>query len=136
MFVIGLPEGETSWPIGLENPLDPDQDLAVLHVHPGAIATSSIAKRKWLQDGQIQHHLIDPRTGKPAETDWLSVTVTAPHAAEAEVFAKALLIAGSNGAHKVLFDSQKMAYIAVDKYGKLWGQNNPLEMTYAELEHA
>ena len=136
MFVIGLPEGETSWPIGLENPLDPDQDLAVLHVQPGAIATSSIAKRKWLQDGQIQHHLIDPRTGKPAETDWLSVTVTAPHAAEAEVFAKALLIAGSKGAHKVLFDSQKMAYIAVDKYGKLWGQINPLEMTYVELEHA
>ncbi len=134
--MIGLPEGQESWQIGLEDPLEPAHDLAVLHAQPGAIATSSIAKRKWLQDGRLQHHLIDPRTGKPAETDWLSVTVIAPHAAEAEVFAKALLIAGSKGAHRISFGSQKIAYIAIDQNKKLWGLNTPLEVNHVELEHA
>ncbi len=136
MFMVGLPDGEPAWKIGLENPLAPEEDLAVICTGPGAMATSSITKRKWIQNGQIQHHLIDPRTLQPVETDWLSVTVLAPHAAECEVFAKALLIAGSKGAHKVALDKKTMAYIAVDKNGKLWGLNNLLEVKHVELEHA
>ena len=40
------------------------------------------------------HHLIDPRTGKPADTDLLSVTVIGDRVAPAEVFAKVALIIG------------------------------------------
>ena len=42
------------------------------------------------------HHLIDPATGAPAETDLLRVTVVAADAVEAEVLAKALFLAGSS----------------------------------------
>ena len=90
-----------SWPIGLEDPRDPDRDLTTLHVGPGAVATSSIAKRRWQQGRREQHHIIDPRTGLPADTDWLSVSVIAPHAALAEVYAKALLIGGSREAEDI-----------------------------------
>ena len=65
---------------------------------PRARFNSSVLKRSWKQGGQARHHLIDPRTRQPAATDWLSVTVIAPHATLAETFAKALLIAGSTGA--------------------------------------
>jgi FAD:protein FMN transferase len=124
MFLINLPEGETRWEIGLEDPLKPEQDLAVLHVLPGAIATSSIAKRQWKHNGKIQHHLIDPRTGKPAITDWLSTTVWAEQATQAEVYAKVLLITGSDAADDLLTNQTSMAYLAVDKHGWVHGSSN------------
>ncbi len=80
--------------VSIEDPLDDKSELAVLKVPPGAVATSTVTKRRWKQGNKEQHHLIDPRTQQPAETDWLSVTVVADHAAKAEVYAKSLLIGG------------------------------------------
>ena len=130
MFLVNLPEGKTSWEVGLENPLEPEHDLAVLHVMPGAVATSAITKRRWKHNGQVQHHLIDPRSGKPAETDWLSVTVWAESATEAEVYAKVLLIAGSKGSEGMNKDQNSKAYLAVDKHGWVQGSDN-----YHEVFH-
>ena len=127
MFMVGLPEGETSWQIELEDPLNADWSLASLNVPPGAVTTSSIMKRKWMQGDTPRHHLIDPRTGLPAETDWLSVTVIAPHADMSEVFAKALLIAGPREAERVALNSPEISYLAVDREGKLWGTLESLE---------
>jgi thiamine biosynthesis lipoprotein len=130
MVMINLPQGETEWEIGLENPLNPDQDLAVLHVMPGAVATSSTAKRQWKHNGQIQHHLIDPRSGKPAVTEWMSMTVWAEQAVEAEVYAKVLLIAGPQAAEDLFKNQTSKAYLAVDKHGWVQGSKN-----YHEVFH-
>jgi thiamine biosynthesis lipoprotein len=124
MFMIGLPEGNRSWQIDLEDPRNPGWSLASLEVPPGALTTSSVSKRKWVQGETSRHHLIDPRTGEPAETDWLSVSVMAPHADMAEVFAKALLIAGPGEAEMLAHKAPEIAYMAVDREGKIWG---PLE---------
>ncbi len=136
MALIGLPEGEPAWAVGLEDPLDPSRDLTVLRVGPGAVATSSIAKRRWMKGDQVQHHLIDPRTGKPAQTDWLSVTVICLEAAVAEVFAKALLIAGPEQAGSLDTDAHNIVFIAVDKQGKLWGSNRSSEVINVKFQHA
>jgi thiamine biosynthesis lipoprotein len=128
--MVNLPDGEQDWEVGLEDPVKPEQDLAILHVKPGAVATSSTAKRRWQKNGHAQHHLIDPRSGLPAETDWVSVTVWAEEAAEAEVYAKALLIAGSAGASKLFNHQNSKAYLAVDKTGWVHGSKN-----YHEVFH-
>jgi FAD:protein FMN transferase len=130
MFLINLPEGQPDWEIGLENPISPEENLAVLHVGPGAVATSSIAKRQWKHNGRFQHHLIDPRSGEPAKTDWLSTTVWAEHAAEAEVYAKVLLIAGPHNAESLFNHQTTKAYLAVDKKGWVHGS-----MNYHEVFH-
>jgi thiamine biosynthesis lipoprotein len=127
IFAVGLPENETAWEIELEDPCDSEHILTLLRVPPGAVATSSITKRKWKQGAHERHHLIDPRTGLSAATDWLSVTVMAPHATVAEVFAKALLIAGSREALAVAEERSDVEFIAVDHDGKLWGSENAKE---------
>ena len=80
-----------------------------------------------MQGETPRHHLIDPRTGEPAVTDWLSVTVIAPHADLAEVFAKALLIAGSQEANAVTQNVPEISYLAVDLEGRIWGSLESLE---------
>jgi FAD:protein FMN transferase len=130
VFMVGLPTDEVSWPVGLEDPRDPDRDLTTLHVGSGAVATSSITKRRWQQGRRAQHHIIDPRTGMPAETDWLSVSVVAPHAALAEVYAKALLIGGSREAEAIAARRSEITYIAVDHTGQLWGSARAREVLH------
>ncbi len=130
MFLVNLPEGEDFWEVGLEDPLAPEKDLAVLKVSPGALATSSITKRRWNHNGHLQHHLIDPRTGEPAQTEWLSVTVWAEQGCEAEVYAKVLLIAGEDEADELFTNQATKAYLAVDRHGWVHGSKN-----YHEVFH-
>lgn len=88
--------------IDITDPLDPASTLHRLHVISGGVATSGITRRHWTTDDAPAHHLIDPRTGRPAETDLLQVTALAPTALEAEVLAKTALLTGGAGAHRVL----------------------------------
>lgn len=124
MFACGVPHGDNAWAVGLEDPFHPDHDLAVLRCGPGAVATSTITRRRWQQGSLHQHHLIDPRTGYPANPFWVSVTVIAEHAAPAEALAKALLIGGPDAAANLRARHPKTAFIAVDPHGHLFGSDN------------
>ena len=130
MFFIGHPSGQTGWEIGLEDPRNPGQDVTLLWVDKGAVATSSVAKRVWRQGDQMRHHLIDPRTGLPAETPWLSVTVFAPQAAVAEAFAKAILIGGPVAASALIEKNPDLICLAVDQNGKLEVLSQEKEITH------
>jgi FAD:protein FMN transferase len=83
-----------SWPVGVDTP---DGSLT-LELGDGALATSGRDRRRWRRNGRELHHLIDPFTGAPAETDLLRVTVVATDAVEAEVWAKTLFLAGEDQA--------------------------------------
>ena len=83
------------WPIGVADPADPDGQIELLLIDAGGVATSGRDYRRWRHDGVWQHHILDPRTGRPAETDIVSATVVAQSARAAEVAAKAALILGS-----------------------------------------
>jgi thiamine biosynthesis lipoprotein len=69
-----------------------------LELTGGGLATSGRDRRRWRRAGRELHHLIDPATGEPAETDLLRVTVLAADAVDAEVAAKALFLVGSERA--------------------------------------
>ncbi len=59
------------------------------------LATSGTTIHRWTVDDQPSHHLIDPRTGRPARTDVIQATVLAGSAREAEAIAKSAVILGS-----------------------------------------
>ena len=94
IFGYHTPPGKKGWEIDLIHPLQPEQFIARVQLHHQALATSTIARRRWRQNGQVRHHLIDPRTGQPAQTDAVSVTVVASRTVLAEIYAKVVLILG------------------------------------------
>jgi thiamine biosynthesis lipoprotein len=128
ILFIGCPQDGMDWEVDLEDPRDPSQTLSQLHVGSGAVATSSVMKRTWKQGEKIRHHLIDPRTGESANTDWLSVTVTSPDIVTAEVYAKAILIGGERELPNLLNARPELTFIAVDRNGKLSGSPNYKEI--------
>jgi thiamine biosynthesis lipoprotein len=73
----------------------PDGEAVLLR--RGALATSGNTKRRWLRSGRVQHHLIDPRTGRPAESPWTQVTACGASCLAADVAAKAGFLLGTRG---------------------------------------
>jgi thiamine biosynthesis lipoprotein len=85
-----------AWRIAVADPRQPDRDLASLAATSGGVATSGKDFRRWRRAGAWQHHLIDPRTGRPSTSDVWSATVMAPSLQIAEVAAKTAVILGSD----------------------------------------
>lgn len=83
------------WPIGVTDPFDAEKDIEILLLYQGGVATSGRDYRRWMKDRLWQHHIIDPRSGQPAQTDVLTATVVAPSAQAAEMAAKVVLVSGS-----------------------------------------
>ncbi|MGZ8528556.1 MAG: FAD:protein FMN transferase, partial [Candidatus Limnocylindrales bacterium] len=108
-IAIRLGRGQ-SWRVGVSDPRSKDEDLLELDLvgsdrHGGrrfGLATSGTSVHRWVHDGRIAHHLIDPRTGTPARTDVVQATVLTGTAREAEALAKTAVILGSEAALNAL----------------------------------
>jgi thiamine biosynthesis lipoprotein len=83
-----------SWPVGVPT----SGGSLTLELNSTALATSGRDRRRWRRDDRELHHLIDPATGVPSESDLLRLTVVAPDAVDAEVWAKALYLVGEDEA--------------------------------------
>jgi thiamine biosynthesis lipoprotein len=81
-----------AWPVGVETATG----TMTLELRGGALATSGRDRRRWRRNGRELHHIIDPSTGEPAESDLLRVTAVADDAIEAEIAAKILFLSGSS----------------------------------------
>jgi FAD:protein FMN transferase len=68
-----------------------------LRLRSGGLATSGTTKRRWRRDGEVQHHLLDPRTGRPSKSRWEQVTVAAGSCVAADVAAKAAFLLSEDG---------------------------------------
>lgn len=81
--------------VTIGSPFPGRDPIETFEIRNAGIATSGTTRRTWTNpDGTTAHHLIDPRTGLPAEGDLVQVTAIAPTAVEAEARAKAALLSG------------------------------------------
>jgi thiamine biosynthesis lipoprotein len=98
MVVSGVGDDGMPWPVAVQDPRDLNRDRFSLRPQEGrwAIATSGTVKRKGIHNGKSWHHIIDPKTLQPSESDTIAVTVLAPTGLEADVCAKTILLQGSH----------------------------------------
>ncbi|MFM8413812.1 MAG: FAD:protein FMN transferase [Planctomycetota bacterium] len=88
--------GRAGWKVGLRHPLRPGRRLATLTLVDRALGTSGSGTQFFIERGRRLGHILDPRTGRPAE-GVLSATVVAPTGAEADAWATALYVLGPAG---------------------------------------
>ncbi|MFN8018138.1 MAG: FAD:protein FMN transferase [Acidimicrobiales bacterium] len=86
------PDGD-DWTVALD-PAASGHPFATVVLDHGALATSTVRRRRWELGGAAQHHLIDPATGRPSTSEVASASVLAAHGWQAEALAKAALLAG------------------------------------------
>lgn len=98
-----------------------DEVALRVHVGCGALATSSVAKRRWKVAGTEVSHIVDPRTMRPAVTPVVSATVLADTAVDAEIGAKAVLLLGEDGLAWATQQSWISAAVIIWHDGSIYG---------------
>lgn len=92
---IGTKPDGSSWKVGIRDPKGGQQDyIGVLSVENQAVITSGGYERYFEEDGKTYIHIINPRTGYPADGDLLSVTIVSRDGTLADGMSTALYIMG------------------------------------------
>ncbi len=118
VMAVGAGPDGTGWSIAVENPFDGADPTAVLTVRDRAVATSSTRVRTWTVGERRVHHLIDPRTRRPAESDLVAVTVVHRDPALAEVWSKSMFVLGRPEIRREA-DARGVAALWVDTDGRV-----------------
>lgn len=84
---------QRGWPVLMSDGEPPTQ---VVRVTRGGLATSSVTVRQWIRSGCRLHHIVDPRTARPAESPWRTVSVAAATCADANAAATAAIVSGAD----------------------------------------
>ena len=112
---LGTKTDGTKWKIAVQSPDDTEDYLGILSVQDKAVITSGGYERYFEQDGVTYHHIIDPKTGYPAESGLVSVTIVSSDGTLADGLSTSLFIMGEEKAadfwreHKDEFDAILMS---------------------------
>jgi FAD:protein FMN transferase len=106
----GEPVDANGWMVPLLHPVT-GETIAHHTLFSGAVVMSTVAIRRWTKGAVELHHIIDPRTGRPADTDLVAVVVADHSAARGEALAKAAIIAGSVDGCELLRSADVKAWL-------------------------
>lgn len=114
--VVGFKPDGSKWRIGIEDPTGKEEYLLALSVADKAVVTSGGYERYFEEDGVKYHHIIDPRTGYPADSGLISVSIVSSDGTLADGLSTALYIMGYEDAVKYWKEnSEKFDMILVDE---------------------
>jgi FAD:protein FMN transferase len=95
-LAIAGPPPTGGWRVRIaEDHANPGAGAETVAVESGAIATSSVTARRWRAGGRGVHHIVDPRSGAPAEVVWRGVSVAAGSCVDANTAATAAIVRGA-----------------------------------------
>lgn len=112
------PDGK-AWSVAITDPSDLSNDACILHLAGGyGISTSGSYQKFFTEGGKTYHHILNPYTGYPFESDILSITVVAKNATLADALSTAAFAAGTKDA-KNLLDQFDAVGVIIDNSGNM-----------------
>lgn len=101
--VLGGKEDGSPWRVGIKHPRRDKELIGVISIRDKSVVTSGDYERYFIAaDGKRYHHILDPRTGAPAESGIVSVTVVTDKSMVADALSTALFIAGLKKGREIL----------------------------------
>ena len=99
IYGLGAPPGEKGWKVQIRDPKDESKSVAEVTLKDESMSTSGNYEKFFRAEGKIYSHIMDPRTGFPAQ-GMLSVSVVAPRTLDSEAWTKPFFINGREWAAK------------------------------------
>jgi thiamine biosynthesis lipoprotein len=124
------PGSRRGWPVGIAHPTDSTRHLGIVHLRNRALGTSAATFQHLVYNGKRLGHILDPRTGWPAEGT-VAASVTAPTAAEADALATAFYVLGAEKAQEYCQQHPRIGAMILPQ-----GRERPLVLGFAREEFA
>ncbi len=121
VVAIGEKEENTPWNIGVERPYsDRSEVIGVVEAVDNTVVTSGIYERFFEKDGKKYHHILDPETGYPAQSDLEAVTVKGPSGSsmECDAISTVCILIGEKKAKKIIESMDGMEALFINKNNK------------------
>ena len=135
VHAIGTKPDGKSWSVGIQNP-DDEGYIGYVNVENKAVVTSGGYERYFESDGKKYSHIINPKTGRPAENDIKSITVICEKGALADALSTGFFVMGSEKTQELCkktenkFNDIEFAVIIIKTNGEI------LEIGNIELKKA
>lgn len=108
------PDGGWRVLVAEDSTTPPDAGGEVIAISDGAVATSSTTVRRWQRGDLVLHHLIDPRSGRPASGPWRTVSVIAATCVDANIAATGAIVAGDDALEWLAATGLPARLVAID----------------------
>ncbi|BEU87939.1 FAD:protein FMN transferase [Selenomonas sp. TAMA-11512] len=118
--VMGKKPDNTPWRVAIKDPSAPERMMGVVDLSEESLATSGGYERFFIENGIRYGHILDPRTGWPAETNLLSATAIAKDGRGADAFSTTLYILGLDGAIDFYLAHEGLDFILVTSAGEVY----------------
>ena len=132
---LGGKQDGNPWRVAIQNPESELDYLGVLEIADKCVITSGGYERFFEQDGVRYHHIIDPRTGSPADSGIISSTIISSDGALADGLSTSLFIMGLEEAEKYWrANANKFDFVLEDRSGKLYISEGAAKMITTEMD--
>lgn len=122
---VGSKPDEESWSVAVTDPDDNSKSIGTLKISDKAVVTSGGYQRYFEENGQTYHHIIDTKTGYPADSGLKSVTIVSDDDALADALSTALFVMGLEKSRKFYSENSSLfgAVFITDK-GEIYVTDN------------
>lgn len=123
--------------VGIQNPLAENGSyMGIIEAENVSVATAGAYERNFMQNGKTYHHILNPKTGFPAETDLQSATVISESSADADAASTVIFMLGARDGGKFA-EKNGFSYVLIDKNNKVYcSPGIGIEMTDDNFERA
>lgn len=120
IYVHGKKKSGGAWNVALRDPCGDENDwFAMLSLSDCFVISSGDYERFFERDGKRYHHIMDPKTGKPCESDITSVTVVCDNGTRGDAYSTALYVMGKEGALSFWRENEGFELVIVDREGRV-----------------
>ena len=129
------PDG-SNWKVGIRDP-ECEGVICTVEIGNAAVVTSGGYERQFTENGVSYHHIIDPKTGKPAQGDFVSVTVIGDSGKYCDALSTALFVLGTREKVKDLWEKEERSfdYIALTTGGELLVSRGIADSVTKDAQH-
>ncbi|WP_460278377.1 FAD:protein FMN transferase [Clostridium sp. CTA-5] len=121
IFALGLKEDGSNWKVGIQNPIKTrGEHIGLLNVKNKSVVTSGNYERYFMEDGKKFHHIIDPKTGYPSESEIISATIISDNSIDGDGLSTGIYILGINKAISIIESMQGIDGILVTADKKIY----------------
>ena len=120
IVTIGSKSTDDDWKVGICNPSSDTNDIILsIDVNSQSIVTAGAYERNFTIDEKIYHHILNPKTGFPAESDLISVTIITPSSFVADGLSTSCFLLGLDKSMQLIENSPDVEAIFIDKENEI-----------------